>query len=109
MKAAFLVLAIAAACSAQRVVQFQTKTADEENAALNPPAGVSLEIQAGDGSSCVVEDLNNAGNTFQRGAIDVFEGNTTLGACDGFVVTNPPGVVVITHNGLDGWLPEWYR
>ena len=109
MKQAVVIIALlVGTCVAQNLIQFQTKTADEEDAGLNF-GSINIELENQEGGTCYVPELTNPGNTFQRGATDVFEGNSTLGECDGFTASNNSVVLTVGHAGVDGWLPEYFR
>ncbi len=70
---------------------------------------VDITIRTKNITTCTIENLDAAGNSFQSCEIDVFEGDD-MGRCEGFEV--PDYVVetlIIKHSGADGWKPEWFR
>jgi hypothetical protein len=107
-RAFFLFSALAVtAVQGQRVLQMQCLTADKEDAGMTL-ASVNIELQSGS-ESCFIEDLTNPGNTFARGNIDVFEGNSTMLLCNGFSAPDNDITLIVSHNGFDAWVPEWFR
>ncbi len=70
---------------------------------------IDIEIIAQNASSCLVENLNSPDNDFEPGAIDVFEGDQ-IGDCYNFEVPDYDIIIFrITHSGIGGWKPEWFR
>ena len=58
---------------------------------------------------CTTPVLDSAGNNFEQGRIDVFEGSL-LGACDGFAFGAADELrVTLTVDGYDDWKPVYLR
>ena len=73
--------------SGQHIVRVETKTANADGAQMNF-AQINLRIFAKNlVDSCLIENLDSAGNNFQQGELDVFTG-IDLQGCDHFHTPN---------------------
>ena len=92
-----LMSALFATSVGQHVVRVETKTADADGAQMNF-AQINLRIFAKNlVDSCLIENLDSSGNNFQKGELDVFEGNDLKG-CDQFLTPNRTvNRIQITH------------
>ena len=43
-----------------------------------------------------------------QGHVDVFYGNMIAG-CEETVLAEGPALLIVTHNGIDGWKGDWIR
>ncbi len=72
-------------------------------------ASVSVTIYDKEFSSCHISELDGAGNDFEAGDTNVFEGSE-LDECERYYVAdNVVSMLRLQHSGLDGWKPEYVR
>ena len=89
-------------CQYDSNLVLKVKTSTEKYA--NCDCSMTVEIKAREGS-CKTEVLDNVGDDFALGAVDIYTGDQ-LGTCEDFkpsVVTS----IVISHSQGDGWMGEY--
>ena len=67
---------------------------------------IDLEIFNDNFQTCLIDELDTSGNTFEPGHTDIFTGDE-LKNCQGFYVPNcDVPLVRLTHSGSDAWKPQ---
>ncbi len=99
---------LAAAQGPDDITIIETKTS-----ALNISAGMNFGTINIDiftpFSFCSIEDLGTEGNDFIIGAVDTFEDDELQGCANFTVPDKDISQLVLSHTGLDAWLPKYVR
>ena len=70
--------------------------------------GLNVEICDTDLNCCNAGTLDSDRDDFNKGHVDVFYGNMING-CEETVLSEGPALMIVTHNGIDGWKGDWIR
>ena len=103
-----LLLFLGAAASAQVINKIEVKTSEDSWSGMDFST-VGLEIFNDNFDVCLIENLDNSGNTFQSGEIDAFTDDELEGCLDFLVPNHGIPLLRLRHWGPDQWIPEYVR
>jgi len=89
-----------------KILEIQTKTSTDDDSGMN--GGLTVEICDTGLNCCHAGQLDSDRDDFNKGHVDVFYGGM-IQNCDGAELADGGALLVVTHNGLDGWKGDWFR
>ena len=57
---------------------------------------------------CNAGNIDSDRDDFNKGHVDVFYGGM-IRECEGTEMADGAAILIVTHNGIDGWKGEWIR
>jgi len=101
-----LLLTLLSTAWAGKILELQTKTSTDTDSGMN--GALTVEICDTSLNCCHAGEIDSDRDDFNKGHVDVFFGGM-IRDCDGLELADGAALLIVTHNGLDGWKGDWIR